>query len=848
MTFYTHIKAVGNKILIRERDPETGLSTKRKEEFNPSLFVPEPSGNPTGWKDIKGRPLKRLELKGIAGYWDFKKKVRDGFPAPYGDIAPEIQYISENYQHQLEVNPKDIRIFNFDIEVDHDDTFPDPFIAKMPITAIALYDNLTNTMKVFGLEHENSEGWHPDVRWKGSRYNFDYKGYETETEMLEDFVAYWSANMPDMITGWFTEGFDVPYIINRLDRLMGPDYSKKLSPWGMIKEQTKTYFQKSHTIYEIVGISHLDYMRAYKKYAYTPQESFKLDHIAYSELGDNKLSYDEVKDLPELYRTNYQKFIDYNIKDVDIVQRLEEKRGFLSLIATMAYYAKVNYDDVASPIRIWDSLIYNYLKPMGIQINPNKSFSKSGKYEGAFVKTPIKGRYDWIVSVDLASEYPSLMRGLNISPDTFLPDVSYPTTVNDLLDESIDLSDLKERGISLAANGTGYIKDTPGFFTVLLTELFEGRKKDKARMLECQRQAEVAEPAEAKKLKHKAGLYHVLQYSKKILLNSAYGATGNQHFRWYNLEMAEAVTLSGQLAIRWAEKVCNEYFNEILDTNGIDYVTYIDTDSIYLNVNSVVKKFMPNETDRTKIIDKLDLFFTKKVIPVISDGYKRLYEYMNHREQLMFMDREAIADKAVFCSKKHYFLRVHDSEGIRYAEPKVKIMGMGFIKTSVPEFCRKQCIENMVPIALDGDNAQFSKAIAEFEEEFNKLPVEDIAIPSGVSNITKYITSEGFAKGTPPHSKGAAIYNRLHKEHDLGLNYELIKEEGNMRYVYLKKANPIREEVIGFVDYLPEEFGLHDYVDRSKMFQRSFVSPISEILQALNWDEKPKATIDFLFG
>ena len=851
MSFYTNVATSGNKVLLREYDPDKGRATKRRVDFNPCVFLP--SNSPTGWKSIDGHDLKRVEFEGSKEFWDFKKNY-SGIHTIYGDINVGVQFISEHYPDSIEFQPEQIRIVNLDIETDHDEDFPDPEIAPMEVTAISLYDRQNNVMNVYGLEYEGCGGWHPDKRWHGSRYLMNYVGFDTEKELLEQFVRDWEKNHPDIVTGWFIDGFDIPYLINRIERILGEGESRRLSPWKQIRERQARNQQSSQgyrTIYTMLGISSLDYMVQYKKYSYTPQESYKLDHIAYAELGDRKLDYSEVKNLPELYRTDYQKFIDYNIKDVDIVERLDDKKGFLNLIVFLAYYAKINYDDVASPVRIWDSMIYNHLKEQGIQVPPDKSFSKKEKYEGAYVKDPISGRYNWVVSIDLASEYPSLMRGINISPDVFCDET--PSIgregVDALLAQDHDLDFLKLSDHSMAANGTQYTRDKQGFMGILLTKLFEGRKADKRTMLDAQDAAEHATGEEKDRLKHKAGIYHVLQYSKKVLLNSAYGALGNEFFRWFDIRLAEAVTTSGQLAIRWAEKAVNEYFNEVLGTNDIDYVIYIDTDSIYVNADPIVQKFMPDVTDKTKITDKLDLFFDKKVSQVVKNAYNDLYKYMNHREQLMFMDREVIADVAVFCTKKHYFMRVYDSEGIRYAEPKIKIMGMGFIKSNVPEYCRNECKDVLVPIALDGTNADFVAALNKFEEEFKQRPLEEIACVTGVSSIRKHMSQDGgWLKGAPIGSKSAIIYNRLHQEHNLGTSYPKIAEGDKIRYLYLNKINPLGEETIGFVDYLPDEFDLRKHVDVNMQFEKTFMSPVNEILSGMNWERKITSNINDWFN
>ena len=841
---YTNVATSRNKILLRYYDTDKLKSVKQKIDFTPVLYVPTDDLDVTDeYATIHGCKLRKINFSDLLEYRDFRKHYNEMNQPLYGDINPKIQYISDFHDNHQLTNLNHIRIFNLDIEVDHGDKFPNPMRADMPINAMCIYDNIENTQHIFALEH-SGKTWSQNVRWKDSKYQFEYNGFQNEIELLEAFLEFWTKDYPDIITGWYTDGFDIPYLINRIENVLGEKQKYKLSPWGLINEKTN---KMKKIVYTLVGISNLDYHALYLKYAYSPQESYKLDNIAYVELNDRKISYSEFSSLPELYRKNFQKFIDYNIKDVDIVQRLDDKKGFLALVISMAYYAKINFDDVASPIRIWDSLIYNYLKPQGIQIDPESHAHKFEKYTGAYVKEPQIGRHDWIVSMDIKSEYPSLMRSINISPDTLenIPAVYLP--MDELLQKTkYDVFTLKLQGdnLSMAANGTLYSRDKPGFLNVLLTRLFDERKVNKKKMLEAQASAERSTGEEKKSWLKKAGLFYVQQYAQKVLLNACYGNLGNEFSRWYDIRLAEAITTSGQLAIRWAENAVNVYLNKVLITENVDYVIYIDTDSIIVNCGSIVEHFMKNEKDKSKIVDKLDVFFKTKISKVIEDAYNDLARRMNHREQLMFMNREAIADRAIFCSKKHYFMRVWDSEGIRYAEPKIKIVGMGFIKSDTPEFCRKHCKEKMVIEALDGTNESFVNAINDFETEFYARPVEDIAKTTGVSVIKRYMDGTGsYVLGTPIGSKSAIIYNRLRKQHKLGTEYPEIQEGDKIKYLYLVSANPIGENTVGFLSFLPEKFKLNNFVDRKTMFNKAFIGPISEILEAMKWQKEIVASL-----
>lgn len=842
MKIYTNVTTSKKKMLVRYYDTEKRKSYRKKFDFQSRLFLPTETQTPH--KSIYGTSLREIVFETPMENWEFRKRYKEMGQPLYGDIAVPIQFLSGFHSNET-VTPLDhVRIFNIDIEVDHGDVFPDPSRADKPINGCTIYDTVDNVMHVFALEYPGAS-WTQDVRWTDSKYKFDYKGYSDEKDLLKGILDLWCKKYPDVITGWYTKGFDVPYLINRIKRILGEDEVNKLSPWGKITDTSDK--QTKRVIYTIVGISHLDYRDLYMKYSGTPRENYKLGTVAYAELKETKLSYDEFSSLPELYRNDFQKFVDYNIKDVDLVQRLDTARGFLALVLATAYYGKVNFDDVSSPIRVWDSLIYNHLKESDIQINPPSRATKIEKYRGGYVKKPQLGKHKWVVSLDLASEYPSVMRGTNISPDTLVDEEPVGISIDDVLEGAdVGLEELKEKDLARAANGTRYARAQPGFMNVLLTTLSALRAKNKKLMLDAYKMAESTTGKEKALWVSKAGLFNVQQNAQKVLLNSAYGGLGNEYSRWFDTRLAVAITSSGELAVRWVEKAVNKYMNNVLGTTDVDYIIYIDTDSIYVRCDDVVKKFIPEKRrdDVTFVTDKLDQFFAQKVAGVVTAAYDELFVKMNHREQLMFMKREAIAPVFVLCGKKHYFMRVSDSEGVRYQTPKIKITGMGFIKSDVPEFCRTQCREVMVPLALDGDNASFVEAIDAFEEEFNARPLEEIAKNIGVSGIGRYRGDGGeILKGTPIGPRASITYNNLRAKHKLGSSYPEIKDGDKIKYLYLVKGNPLGVKSIGFLDFLPPPFKLDKLVDRKLMFEKSFIGPVTEILEGLNWKRRIVASL-----
>jgi DNA polymerase elongation subunit (family B) len=351
-----------------------------------------------------------------------------------------------------------------------------------------------------------------------------------------------------------------------------------------------------------------------------------------------------------------------------------------------------------------------------------------------------------------------------------------------------------------------------------------------------------------RKLQFEISKYHNYQLTKKIQLNSAYGAMGNQYFRFYDVRLAEAVTLSGQLVIQWIAKDVNEYLNKLLKTNSFDYVIAIDTDSIYLNLKNMVDKIFPKlPDDKTKIIDFLDKVSDTKIQQIIDNSCKSLKNYLNARHQKMVMKRESIADKAIWTAKKRYILNVYDNEGVRYETPKLKIQGIEAVKSSTPEVCRQK-IKDAIELILTKTQSDLHKYINNFKEQFLRLNPEDIAFPRGCNGVSKYFDHKMiYKKGTPIHVRGALVYNKLIKDHKLDRKYPCIHEGDKIKFIYLKEPNIIQQNVITMSEEgLPKELGLHKYIDYDLQFEKTFIDPLKIVLNAINWSTERKMSFDDL--
>ena len=819
MKFYTSVQQAGNTILVRGYDHGRQFSDRVK--FNPTLFLP--TEKPSEWKTLDGkrvRPVLQGTIKDARQFVDTHKEMED-FPV-YGQTRYNNQYILQEYPwDEMKFDMNQIRIFTLDIETGAENGFPDIETADQEILLISLKDSHTGRITVFG--SRPYEATDPDV---------DYLEFKTEVGLLKAFLHFWISNFPDVITGWNVQLFDIPYIIKRIERVIGEKESKMISPWKSILYREIYIKGRKQIAYDISGISCLDYLELYKKFTYTNQESYRLDHICSVELGAKKLDHSEYDTFKEFYTKNWKKFVDYNIIDVRLVDQLDDKMKLIELAITMAYDAKVNFEDVYSQVRMWDNIIYVYLSKRNLVIPPKHESRKDNKYAGAYVKEPTPGIYDWVVSFDLNSLYPHLIMQYNLSPET-LKDHRHPTaTVDRLLNKEIELFDLC--GQTLCANGTYYDTNKRGFLPELMDKIYQERTIYKKRMLKAKQEYEKNPSTDLKK---EIARCNNIQMARKIQLNSAYGAIGNEHFRYYRLEIAEAITMSGQLSIRWIQNHMNEYLNKLLSTKEEDYVIASDTDSIYLNLGPLVNKFFSNKSgDKAAIVTILDKICQEKLEPFIERSYEELATYVAAYEQKMKMKRENIADRGIWTAKKRYILNVWDSEGVRYAEPKMKICGMETARSSTPAFFRDKLLK-AYDIIINQDNDVLIDYIDKVKEDTKKEECVNIAFPRGVNGLKKYKSgSDIYSKGTPIHVRGALLYNHHVSRNKLTHKYPLIQEGEKIKFLYLKTPNPIQENVISFFQNLPPEFNVEKYVDFNKQFEKSFFEPLKNVLECIGWD------------
>ena len=823
--FYTNIQLAGDTVLYRGY--EDGQAVQFRTQFSPTLYVT--SNRQEKMKTLTGKPVRSVQFETAREAREFIKTY-DGVEKfeVHGYERFVYQYIREQFPTEVDYDISQMRIYALDIEVQCENGFPNVEEAAEEMLSITIKDMVSKKFYIWAVRDFETEHEH---------YVFD-----SEKDMLKSFLEWWVHHTPDILTGWNVNLYDVPYIARRLNRILGEKWMRSLSPWNRANEREIYVQGRKNYAYDVSGINILDYLDLYRKFTYSNQESYRLDHIAFVELGQRKLDHSEYENFKDFYTSDWQKFIEYNIQDVELIDRLEDKMKLLELAITMSYDAKVNFEDVYSQVRMWDTMIYNYLADKNIVPPPRKGARKDEKYAGAYVKEPVPGKYDWVVSFDLNSLYPHLIMQYNISPETLWETRHPSANVDKLLNQEIDLSG----DFAVCANGAQYRKDKKGFLPEMMEKIYTERVIYKKRMIQAQKQYE---KSPTKQLEKDISKFNNIQMARKIQLNSAYGAVGNQYFRYYNLLNAEAITLSGQVSIRWIENKMNQKMNKILKTEDVDYVIASDTDSIYLNLGPLVEGVYKGreETDEV-IVGFIDKVCSMELEPYIESSYEALAEYVNAYDQKMFMKRETIANKGIWTAKKRYILNAWDIEGVRFAEPKLKVMGIEAVKSSTPGACRDK-IRECLKVIMNSDEEDAQKFIADFREEFNELPIEDIAFPRGCNGINKWANKSSiYSKGTPIHVRGALLYNYHNTKQRLTHKYPLIQDGEKLKFVYLKTPNKISENVISFPNTFPKEFGLDKYIDHELQFSKSFLEPIKVIMDTIGWKPEKIPSLEFLFG
>lgn len=835
MRFYTNAHLRGNTIFLRGYHDNKKITSKI--EYQPYLFVPSKKTNPE-YKTISGAMVDKIVFDSIKDAKEFLQTYDDvsGFGI-YGMDRFIYPFLNDEFPGDIQYDKDQIRVANIDIEVDSSDGFPSIESANKAITAITV---------------EYKKTYHVFTTVKYTKHRDDVEVYyygSSEKDMLKSFLHWWKKTDFDVVTGWNVEFFDIPYLVNRIRNLIGNDWSNNLSPWGMLRERTVKMWNKDQQLYDIIGMAVLDYQQLYTKFTYTKQESYRLDHIAYVELGERKMDYSEYESLSDLCIQNPQKFIEYNIRDVELITKLEEKMALIELAYAIAYDAKVNLEDAFTSVLLWDVIIHNYMLSKNIVVNQTKKGDKDRQFEGAFVMDPVTGIHDWVASFDVNSLYPSLIVQYNMSPETYRGMIPNFKSIDNLLKHGESVSDIidlaKKDNLAVAANGTCWDKTEKGIFPQLVEHMIEQRVFFKNKMTEAKKRKQVE--GKSKQVEADISKYNNLQMAKKIILNSLFGAVGNAYFRWYKLQFAEAITFSGQYSIRFIGNAMDEYMKKLTGKKDYRFVIASDTDSIYLRLGPLVELAYESDAPKEKVVDFLDKVCKQKLEPFIDKKFQELADNTNAYMQNLKMKRESIADRGIWTAKKRYILNVWDNEGVRYKTPELKIMGIEAVKSSTPEICRNK-IKEALRIMIQGSELELIEFIDKFRNEFNKYSFEEIASPRGCSSLSDYRSSlKIYNKGTPIHVRGALLFNKLVIDNKLQKKYNLISDGDKVKYCYMKVPNPLHEDVFAILNVLPKQFKLESYIDYDRQFDAAFLSPLTLICDSIGWKTKEISTIENFF-
>lgn len=841
---------------------EDGTPCRVIKNYKPYIMIPATSKSKIEGYGIDNVPLMKREFD---NNYDRAKYVKTAPGMIYYNLPPTQQYLLDLYYKKdiSELTQHPLRTFFFDIEVIANE-FPDPMEAKFPITSITIYDNISKKYYTWGIAKydeysckDHLTGVEPE--------EIVYEYCAGETQLLKRFLRFWRANFPDVIVGYNSYSFDVPYIVNRLEHVFGEGYSKNLSPVNSIySKSVENRYGQEYIEYEFGGIAHIDYMVLYRYFTPGERESDGLDFVCYSELGAGKLDYGDVS-LQELAKQDWNKFINYNIWDVKLMVMLDEEKKYLEIAKFSAFSGFCNLDKAFGKTAIITGVLAKQSLEDGKYISTQKGSDSKEKIPGGYVKPPEEGLYEDVVSFDANSLYPSNIITLNISPETKVAKVIAKD------DEKITLFLCKEnkklsiakdkfydflrlKNWSYAGNGVMYDQSVKGIAASFCDTLYQKRKKVKEEMFQIEKQLETLEEGtpEYKRLKTLSSQKDVEQYLYKILLNSTYGAFANKFFALYELDVATSVTTTGQLMIKKSAQIINNFITKEWDIEPKDRVVFSDTDSVGITIKDIIEKYKINIFDENKNLTPEFYEIENKISNHLNTEINRWSrEKLNSADSRFFFKRESVCPKAMWMGKKHYVMYILNKEGKKMN--KFKYSGVRLAKSTLSANA-KDISKKIVEIIMGTKDQKIAdQMIFDAYEEFKKFSVNDIAERGGIKVLNKWEDkNDGLrcATGTTRPAKLSIWHNELLKANNLEQTYRRIENGSKIKMIHVKD-NKYNLEGIAYQDKLPAEFELEP--DYEKMFFYDIIKSLQPVYDALKWKmPNPKlqyeTTLEDLFG
>ncbi len=756
------------------------------------------------------------------------------------DIPADTRMLVDLYSDSDEVSEGHREVF-FDIETEHEEKYPDLEKADMEITSIAIYERTLDEYYVFILDRNNEE-----------IEPFEENGvvvmpFLYEEDLLEAFLDKWQEMNPSIVSGWNIDYFDIPYLYRRIRRVLGISSANSLSPIG------KVTWNKYRERYFIAGISCLDYIAVYKKFSYIQLHSYALDAVARHELKKGKIFYEG--DLNKLFRDNIKKFIEYNLVDVQLVVELDNKLNYIELIRGICHKGHVPYEDIFFSSRWIEGAMLTFMKRKNL-VAPNRNAENKDedheKFKGAYVKSPEAAKFRWIFDLDFTSLYPSIMTTLNISPETKVGKIlnwnPHSWVKNSIKEFEVEIIGEKEKyymtpeevktlmddaNLSVSAIGVLYKKEVKGLVPQILDEWFKDKNKfDK-----------LSTEWEIKGDEEKAKYYEDRRTIAKVMLNSIYGVLGLPKFRFYDIDNAESVTMTGQLLLKFAEKMANHYYNQILDSDE-DYCIYMDTDSLFLLASPLIEKLYPTIDMNDDQMSEKILEITSQVQSYLNSSFDLFSNRFLHSDKHYFdIKQEVIARTGIWTSKKRYALHIINKKGVPV--DKIDVKGLDVIRSTFPLAFRAFMKGLLKDFLKDVPQKEIDEKVLEMKDKIPHLEVAIIATPTGVKNLKKYGKPEeewnkafsNWIKGAPAHVKAALSYNEMLRHLKLSKKFPDIKEGEKIRWVYLK-PNLYGLDTLAFKGYDDPKKILdiiEIYIDRNRIFEKVLKKKLMDFYSALNW-------------
>ncbi len=819
---------------------EQGKRAVAEIPFEPYIFI-ESETNAEAMSIFNTKLVKRS----FKNSWDRGKYIKNsGLKRIFYNIQTEQQFLidtfgDKNSTPEFTENP--LKIFFFDIETYSPGDFPDPKIAPDAINVITIYDSISKEFYTWGTGGKGGGKFKPTDK-------VNYFSCKSESELLIKFLDFWQADHPDIVSGWNSESFDIPYIINRIKFVLGEERAKNLSPVGQLycRKDVLTKFGKYEDRWYIKGVSHLDYMEVYKKFAREKREKYTLDFIGETELNEKKV-YVPASDLPKFADTNWQTFCEYNIQDVNILVGLEEKLHYLQIVRKLAYMGYTTFEQALGTIQIVTGAMALKALEKGMVI-PTFPVTDPSTFEGGYVRDPQRGLSDSIVSFDLNSLYPNTIISANISPETKVGKIinKTDTEIEVRLQSgkiySMPHQDfynwIKEEELAITKYKILYSQKHKGFCPELLDGIYAERvvnqkalKKHKADKNKCKEGSD-------KYKEHEKSMVEldVMQYTLKILMNSLYGTFGNVHSPFYDIDAASSVTLTGQSCSKEASDIANRFVKSEYGVDT-DCTVYGDTDSLYITIDPILKAIGKTLTDSNGEITKEAHEVTNKLEAELNSKITDwAVNTCNIKDPRFVFKREKVCNSGLFLEKKRYILHVLDDEGLKPSpEKEISYTGVEVVSISIPKNVKPLVKEISKVMLTTRDKKKTDAAYKEAYEKYIGMEVEDIATPKGINNYEKYADrSNGFeiSKGTPGHVKSSIHYNHLLRRLDLTKKYEQISSGDSIKYFYTKK-NGYNIKSIAFKDMYPKEFDID--IDKIFMFNKNITPAVERLYEAVGW-------------